>query len=325
MPVHVYNDNVHMCITWEAVNIAEIIADHNAVTPAWASEIGWQRDQIDLLKQTVARGATDLELYQFGMFCKRTGLDPFMRQVYFIKRPQKQKIDGEWVWAEVGTIQTSIDGLRLIADRSNRYAPGPEPKWTLDRNGAPINATAYVLKKVADTWHTVAATAWFEEYAQQNDKGYLIGQWKKMPRHMLAKCAEALALRRAFPAEMSGVYSDDEMGQADKNPPDVEDTPAVEMTSTENQPAPLKREEIEALDPNDLVDPRRVAVFRLFIGARNITEASVLTWASETLHREYTNLEQLSNWEFTDVAETVRDYAKKNMALPSNGAEEMGA
>lgn len=158
-------------------------------------------DKLKLLKDTVCKGASDSELQLFLHVCIKTGLDPFMKQIYSIPRGGQR------------TIQTSIDGLRLIAERTNRYAPGREAVYVHDDNGFVISATAYVKKMTGDgTWHEVASTAFMSEFNPGNNTF-----WKKMPRVMLAKCAEASALRKAFPAEMSGVYSDDEMFQSKKD------------------------------------------------------------------------------------------------------------
>lgn len=166
--------------------------------------------QIEILKNSICKGASPEEFEIFIMACKKTGLDPFMRQIYAVKR-----WDGR-LKRETMTIQTGIDGYRLIAERTGSYAPGPEPTYQYDSNGQIVSATAYVKKQTRDgTWHTVAASAFLDEYCQRNKEGNASGMWSNMPRNQLAKCAEALALRRAFPAEMSGIYTKDEMNQAE--------------------------------------------------------------------------------------------------------------
>lgn len=160
---------------------------------------GFTEDKIQLIKNTVARGCTDSELDLFIHSCKRLGLDPFMRQIYAVKRGTGPM-----------TIQTGIDGYRLIAERSGKYMPGREPTFIYDGKQL-ISATAYIKRLGPDSqWHEIAATSFMSEYEVTTSP-----TWKKMPHVMLAKCAESAALRRAFPAEMSGVYTEEEMAQAD--------------------------------------------------------------------------------------------------------------
>lgn len=157
-------------------------------------------DQIELIKNSICKGASHEELQFFLMACQRSGLDPFAKQIYSVPRGNQR------------TIQTSIDGFRLIADRTGKYAPGREPTFSYDKNGNLEAATSYVMKQTRDgTWHEVSANAHFNEYNAGSPL------WKKMPRCMLSKCAESLALRKAFPAEMSGIYGQEEMDQADNH------------------------------------------------------------------------------------------------------------
>jgi phage recombination protein Bet len=171
----------------------------------------YSKDKLELLTNTVCKGATHDELQLFLHVCKRTGLDPFMKQIYSISR-QGQR-----------TIQTSIDGLRLIAERTGKYSPGKEVTYNYGEDKKLISSTAFVKKMTPDgTWHEISCTAFYSEYVQSfADKKtgrYEPGKfWKQMPHVMLAKCAEAGALRKAFPAEMSGLYGDDEMMQAEKS------------------------------------------------------------------------------------------------------------
>lgn len=174
----------------------------------------------ELVKRTVAKGLDDDQFDLFMHIVRRTGLDPIAKQIYAIVRDTKQKVTNErgfesWVKLPTMTIQTGIDGFRLVADRTGRYAPGRAPTFVNTNTGKLYSATAYVKKLTKDgTWHEVEATAFYDEFVQEFD-GKPTKFWKDMPHNQLAKCAEALALRKSFPARLSGVYTDEEMGQAD--------------------------------------------------------------------------------------------------------------
>ncbi|MDD2869693.1 phage recombination protein Bet [Neomegalonema sp.] len=190
-------------------------------------------DRIELIKKTVANGTTDNELKLFLYTAQRTGLDPLAKQIYAIRR-----------WSDeaksyVMTIQTGIDGYRLIAERTGNYAPGPDTTF-VSENGKIVSATAHIKKRVGMDWFDVTATAYWEEYAQFKKDGTLTRMWKRMPHAMLSKCAEALALRRAFPAELSGLYTHEEMMQAD-----VEETKSLPEPKVEPLPDGLKVAELE--------------------------------------------------------------------------------
>lgn len=189
---------------------------------------GFDRKQIEVLRNSICKDATPEEFEVFLMACNKTQLDPFMRQIYAVPRKVK---NSEGAYIKTMTIQTGIDGYRLIAERTGLYAPGPEPTYSYDDQKNLVSATAYIKKQTRDgTWHTISASAYVDEYMQTYTDKYTkeqkpSGMWATMPRTMLAKCAEAQALRRAFPAEMSGVYTKEEMQQAD-----IEDiTPRISL------------------------------------------------------------------------------------------------
>jgi len=177
--------------------------------------------QLATWTNTYMKGATPDELTLFANVCKRTGLSPEMKQIYPVPRWDSK------LGKNVFSFQTSIDGFRLIAERTGRYAPGKQADYAYNDKNEVISATAYVKKCTQDgTWHEVAVTAFYEEYVQLTKDGKPTQFWDRMPHVMLAKCAESLALRKAFPAELSGLYTQEEMAQAH-----VEEKPKSEVIS----------------------------------------------------------------------------------------------
>lgn len=188
----------------------------------------FNQDKIELIKRTVAKDATDLELQLFIEQCKRTGLDPITRQIYFIK-DHTGKVQ----------VQTSIDGFRLVAERSGEYEGQTQPQWCGDDGkwtDVWLSKTPPKACKIG-VWkrnfrEPLVAIALFDEYAQRKKDGSLSFMWNKMPSLMIAKVAESLALRKAFPNDLSGLYTSDEMAQAQIEA--TNDEPKWQPTPTKN-------------------------------------------------------------------------------------------
>lgn len=187
------------------------IATYNTSAAIKPAEFAISTEQVALIKQTIMPAATDLELQLFVNLCRAKRLDPLTRQIYAIK-PERSG----WQFF------ASIDGLRIIAERSGKYlgqtAPiwcGPDGAWrdVWLEDGPPAAAKVGVYK-AGSTESTWGIARW-RSYARLNRDGAPIANWASMPDVMLAKCAEALALRKAFPDDLSGLYVREEMDRAE--------------------------------------------------------------------------------------------------------------
>lgn len=193
----------------------------------------WNPEQLQIVKDLICPGASDDELKLFALHCARTGLDPFSRQTYGIVRWRNvQKPDGTWHRVAKLAIQNAIDGLRLIAERTGKYGGQLGPLWC-GPDGAWREVwleTAYPsAAKVAvvrldwqqPLWTVARWDSYVQSFKDKQGQWVVSDMWNRMPDLMLAKVAESLALRKAFPQELSNVYSEDEMAQADRYAPPV--------------------------------------------------------------------------------------------------------
>lgn len=177
---------------------------------------GWASEDVAVLREQIAPDTTDAELAHFARVCKATGLDPFRGQIYAIVRNDSRAPRGKRM-----TIQVGIDGLRRTSARTGLYQGTASEQWCasdlvwrdvwLD-DEPPAAARVGVYRKGAR--EPIYAVATFRSYAQRTRDGRLVGLWASMPAEMLAKCAEAKALRRAFPDEAGDLYLDDELSGA---------------------------------------------------------------------------------------------------------------
>jgi phage recombination protein Bet len=206
--------------------------------------ISYTSEQINVIKSTVAVGASNEELGLFLTVAQRSGLDPFTKQIHFVKRYDSKQ------GREVGAFQVGIDGFRVIASRNPKYQGRVGPWWA-GKDGVwrelwtdetpPFAAKVGIV--VEGYAEPVFATARWSAYVQTKKDGSPNRFWGLMGPEQLAKCAEALALRIAFPNDLSGLYTHDEMGQADNGR--EESRPAQAAKPRQAAAAVTKQREVE--------------------------------------------------------------------------------
>lgn len=203
-------------------------------------------DRLKPLKDALGcKDLSDTELQLFAMVASHTGLDPFTKQIYAIKRSGKV------------THQTGIDGYRSSAERTKEYRGSDEATFEVCDCGDAVKSPAVhpalarvvVYRAYPDGIRPqIGVARWHElkpdHFKPQNAYGFLDDMWWDMPWNQLAKCAEAAALRKAFPRVFGGVYIAEEMQRADT----VEGV-AVEVAPTASERLAAKRAAAQAPKP----------------------------------------------------------------------------
>lgn len=193
-----------------------------------------------MIRDTYANGASEKEFQVLMEIAKLRKLNPLLKQIHFVKRWNKQL--GREVWSA----QVSIDGLRAIAERTGKYDGQDEPEYEHDKEGLLTCAKVKVYRK--DWTRPAVGVAYWNEYVQTGKDDKPTKFWADMPHVMLAKVAEALAMRKAFPEDMGGLYTDEEMQQADSDRPQLANPRSMHSLPGEDPDSPDKpNEEFESI------------------------------------------------------------------------------
>lgn len=173
--------------------------------------------QVDLVKRTIAKGATDDELQLFLYIAGRLALDPFTHQIHFVKRKRQNEEGG---WEDVGETQVGIDGYRVLAQRTGRLSG---TKRAVIHNDAGELTGAWTEIYRSDWNEPVREEVSLEEYIQKRRDGKPVKMWREKPETMLKKCSEAAALRIAFPNDLGAIGVDEAITAEDVDnlPPDL--------------------------------------------------------------------------------------------------------
>jgi phage recombination protein Bet len=237
-------------------------------------KIDFTQEQVDLIRKQIAPKANENELKLFLYQCKRTGLDPLARQIYCIP------IGGRM------TIQTSIDGFRVVAERSGFYAGQDEPIFDEDEKGniKSCKVTVYKFSPNGQRYPASVGVAYWSEYAQNSP------MWNKMKHTMISKCAEALALRKAFPQDLSGLYTTDEMQQAQG--------PVIE-TEIDDVPTKEERQLLKSLVYNtDMDEDQKQAAFEAIDTCTNYKRFEAI---QHKLEARKLSIDQIQNPNQSDI------------------------
>ena len=189
-----------------------------------AQRLGLSQEKLDLVKTQIAAGAPDDVIELYFETCRVSGFDPFGKMLHVVSRNVK---DGNQ-WVTRWTFQTGIDGFRSIAEDSGEYDGQDEPRFAYDAAGRIVSCTVVVYRK--GMTRGVASTCFWDEYVQTKADGTPTHMWQKMGRTMLAKCTEAVALRKTFPKKLARLYSSDEMQQSENVSPPRRDAIDAEFT-----------------------------------------------------------------------------------------------
>jgi phage recombination protein Bet len=256
----------------------EVMSKELVVKNDRSEAIVWNQDQVQLIKDTICKGATDNELKLFLHVSQKTGLDPFVRQIYSIGRWDSR------LGKEVHQTMVSIDGARLVAERSGKYKGQKGPFWCgsdgvwreawLDKN-PPAGAKVGVLKDGFE--EPLWGVATWNQYVQTNKSGAPTAMWAKMAPVMLAKCAEMLALRKAFPQDLSGLYEQSEMDQAIN--PQEETKPQAPKIDPEHEKQVVLILELSAEATSGFNKDQKSLFMKNFWGVQNLTDLKKKTLA----------------------------------------------
>lgn len=162
-------------------------------------------------------GATDESKLMAIDYCKSRGLDIMKKPCHIVPMNVKDAKTNQYAWRDV--IMPGIAEIRITADRTGKYAgqdapvfgPMVEMDFGKATHTVPESCTVTVYRIIDGNRVAFSHTEFFEEAANTTKDGALNSMWTKRKRGQLSKCAEAGALRKAFPEESGGVITAEEV------------------------------------------------------------------------------------------------------------------
>lgn len=187
------------------------------IVRAVPSAFEFNPEQRRMILDSFLSGASEAEATVLLELARVRRLNPITRQIHFVKRWDMDK------QREVWAAQVGIDGFRSIAERTGLYDGQDEPEFgysTVDGRRVLVSCKVKVYRK--DWSRPAVGVAFLNEYAQRKKDGNFTRMWAEKPHVMLAKCAEALAFRKAFPEDTSGLYApEEEAGESLSDTPEA--------------------------------------------------------------------------------------------------------
>lgn len=186
-----------------------IVRSVNSVpaTRQQVSPLEFTPEQRRMILDSFLSGASESEAGVLMELARVRRLNPITRQIHFVKRSQFDSQTKSY--KDIWSAQVGIDGFRAIAERTGLYDGQDEPEFEYDEKKSLKLCKVRIYRK--DWSRPVVGVAHFAEYAQKTKDGTPTKMWAEKPHVMLAKCAEALAFRKAFPDDTSGLYAPEEM------------------------------------------------------------------------------------------------------------------
>lgn len=223
----------------------------------WAAIRGIDEAMWSALCSTIYPGAKPDSILLAVDYCKARGLDVMLKPVHLVPMNVKNTQTGDYEWRDVP--MPGVGLYRIQADRSGTYAGADEPEFgpTIEqefsaKNGGKVTVRfpewcKYTVHKlIGDRLVVYRATEfWLENYATDGKSSDAPNSmWKKRPFAQLAKCAEAQALRKAWPEIGQEPTAEEMEGKAYEK--DITPRPA---TQAEARPA-LEHYSAESFDAN---------------------------------------------------------------------------
>jgi len=269
----------------------------------------WTEQQKALIMSTVAPKCTPQQFMLFLEIAKKTGLDPLRKQIYAV------------IYGDQMVVQTSIDGYLSMAARTGKYGGTcdaqlfvrlkdgskmtvPHSEYDPEEHTI-ISGTIGVRR--SDRPEPEYSTALFRSYVNTDRNGKPNSFWATMPDVMTLKCALAKALRLAFPDDLSGIYTHEEMGQANNVPIEVTPVTPVTVAKISETPAEAKPEPKKKTKKTESVSEKLAAIFQFYDGLGYDSDA--LAAAKKLICEKF----QVADFDDLADADALAVYARKQL------------